>query len=331
MIRRKWMSGAAALLFAAACLFPAAAAAEAPETVLLGGVPFGVRFMADGIVVVGFSETEEGELNPAYAAGLRQGDIITAVDGEAVSTAEDVSRRIGESRGLVEITYQRENRERTAVLCPEESGDGRKAGLFIRDTVAGIGTVTWVDGGDGSFGGLGHGICRESTGELIPISDGAAEEVAITGVMRGAPGEPGELQGVFTGDRMGTVRSNRECGVFGCFDEIPDNCGPDVPVGSREDVHPGRAVIRCTVAGGNPEEYEVCITDINRRSRDNRSFTICVTDPALLERTGGIVQGMSGSPVLQDGRLVGAVTHVLVSDPAEGYGVFIDNMFDAAG
>ena len=331
MNRRKWGIGIAALVVAVLCLLPASVSAEVPESVLLGGMPFGVRFMADGIVVVGFSEAKQGELNPAYAAGLRQGDVITAVDGESVSTAEELSRRIGESRGLVEITYRRENREKIAILCPSESDNGRKAGLFIRDTVAGIGTVTWVNGGNLEFGGLGHGICRDGTGELIPISDGAAESVSITGVTRGAPGVPGELQGVFTGEVIGSVEANTDCGVFGVFHGIPEDCGGSVPIGSREDVHPGRALIRCTVVGGEPEEYEICITDINARSRDNRSFSIIVTDPELLERTGGIVQGMSGSPVLQDGRLIGAVTHVLVGDPAEGYGVFIDNMFAAAG
>ncbi|MBE6725307.1 MAG: PDZ domain-containing protein [Ruminococcaceae bacterium] len=331
MNRRKWGTGLAVLVLAALCLLPTPVLARTPDSVLLGGMPFGVRFMAEGIVVVGFSEAKQGELNPAYAAGLRQGDVITAVDGESVSTAEELSRRIGESRGLVEITYRRKDRERVAILCPAESERGRKAGLFIRDTVAGIGTVTWVDGETMTFGGLGHGICRDGTGDLIAISDGAAEGVSITGVTRGAPGVPGELQGIFTGEVFGSVEANTDCGVFGVFREIPGDCGGDVPVGSREDVHPGRAYIRCTVVGGEPEEYEVCITDINARSRDNRSFSIVVTDPELLERTGGIVQGMSGSPVLQDGRLVGAVTHVLVGDPAEGYGVFIDNMFEAAG
>lgn len=330
MMKIRWKRGFAAVLLAVAWTLSAPAYAAEPESVLLGGAPFGVRFMADGIVVVGFSETREGELNPARAAGLRQGDVITAVNGEAVSTADEMSRCIGESDGPVEITYRREERERVAILCPAESPEGRKAGLFIRDTAAGIGTVTWIEEESLRFGGLGHGICLDGSGELASIPEGAAESVAITGVTRGAPGEPGELKGVFTGTILGSVDANTDCGVFGVFDCPPEGCGPSVPVGERADVHPGEAVIRCTLRGGEPEEYTVRITDINPRSRDNRSFSVVVTDPVLLERTGGIVQGMSGSPILQDGRLVGAVTHVLVSDPAEGYGVFIDNMFAAS-
>ena len=321
----------AALILAAFWLAQGPAAAANPERVLLGGVPFGVRFTAEGVVVVGFSETPAGSENPAYAAGLRQGDVITEVNGEGVASAEDMSRRIAESEGPVEITYLRDERERVAILRPADEGEGRRAGLFIRDTVAGIGTVTWVDPRELTFGGLGHGICREGDGGLASIPDGTAEAVVITGVSRGAPGEPGELKGVFTGEVLGSVEANTECGVFGKLNAPPQSCGSDVPVGEREDVHAGRAFIRCTVEGTEPGEYEICITDIDRRSRDNRSFTIVVTDPVLLERTGGIVQGMSGSPILQDGALVGAVTHVLVGDPAEGYGVFIDNMFAAAG
>ncbi len=331
MMGRKWKGRIGVLILLALWLMPVSAQAGMPETVLVGGIPFGVRFMADGIVVVGFAETEGGALNPAWAAGLRQGDVITAVNGEGVASAEEMSRRIGESEGPVEITYRRDERERVAILCPSESEEGRRAGLFIRDTVAGIGTVTWVDPESLTFGGLGHGICREGSGDLASIPDGTAEAVVITGVTKGSPGEPGELRGVFTGEVMGSVGDNTDCGVFGKLDAAPFRCGPDVPVGSREDVHAGRATIRCTVEGETPEEYEILITDIDRRSRDNRSFTIVVTDPALLERTGGIVQGMSGSPILQDGALVGAVTHVLVGDPAEGYGVFIDNMFASAG
>ena len=334
MIGKRWKTAAAALA-AFAVLWtsgPGIAAARIPERVTVGGVPFGVRFPAEGVVVIGFSAAEEGELNPAYAAGLRQGDVITAVDGEAVTTAEELTERINAGGGLVEITYLRDREEKVALLCPRESENGRRAGMWIRDTVAGIGTVTFLLEDDLSFGGLGHGICRGDTGELLSVPDAEVTEVTITGVVKGAPGEPGELRGVFTGERRGRLNANTECGVFGVYEKsLPDGCGKTVPVAPRDEVHPGRASILCTLEGREPGEYEICITDIDRRSRNNRSFSVVVTDRDLLERTGGIVQGMSGSPILQDGRLVGAVTHVLVGDPAEGYGIFIDNMFEAMG
>ncbi len=328
MILKRWKT-TFLLLLAAGMLLSGKAGAECPRTVLLGGIPFGVRFCGEGILVVGFTEVGNGEINPAYAAGLREGDVITAVDGEAVSTAEELSERIGGSVGMIEITYRRNDRQRSAILCPTGADGEKKAGLYIRDTAAGIGTVTFVSDEDGFFGGLGHGICRDDTGEVLTVRDGAVFEVTVTGVRKGASGEPGELKGILSEETVGTVSSNTACGVFGHFEKIPSRCGGKVGIGSRSDVHPGRAWIRCTVSGADPEEYEICITEIDRASKDNRSFSIVVTDPELIERTGGIVQGMSGSPILQDGMLIGAVTHVLVSDPEEGYGIFIDNMMSA--
>ena len=183
MDRKFLKTMAVAVLAAAVWVCPAAAgAAEIPESVTVGGIPFGVRFSAEGIVVIGFSETAEGELNPAYAAGLRQGDVITAVDGETVTTAEELMKRIGESAGLVEITYLRDRQEKVALLCPADSGNGRRAGMWIRDTVAGIGTVTFLMEEGLAFGGLGHGICRGDTGELLAVPDAQVAEVMITGI-----------------------------------------------------------------------------------------------------------------------------------------------------
>ena len=336
MRRTNWIRRPAAeriLALSAAFLFlicPVRAAGE--ETVAVGGMPFGVRFAADGVVVVGFTEveTEAGRVSPASDAGLRVNDVITAVDGIDVRTAEEVRSRIEEGDGILSVTYLRDGTEATAEVCPvlSEKDGRRRAGMWIRDTMAGIGTVTYLIPETGEFGGLGHGICAAESGELLNLERGRVTDVIITGVEKGAPGTPGELRGIFTGAVLGKLTGNTDCGVFGVYDVVPE--GRRVAIADRSEVRLGRASMLCTVDGQSPREYEVMITAINRRSRDNRSFSVAVTDRELLERTGGIVQGMSGSPILQDGRLIGAVTHVLVGDPAEGYGIFIDNMFTAA-
>ncbi|MBR5367111.1 MAG: SpoIVB peptidase [Clostridia bacterium] len=323
----RWFSLAAVLL-----LLAVPVRAIIPETVGVGGMPFGVRFTAEGVVIVGFSEvvTEGGVVNPAKDAGLSPGDVIVAVNGEEIETAEEMTKRIEEADGPLVLSYLRDGERGEVLLCPAESAkDGRRrAGLWVRDTMAGIGTVTYYLPETGEFAGLGHGICDPESGKLVTMEESTVTDVLITGVERGAPGVPGELKGAFTGSATGTLTSNTACGVFGIFEKLPES--DTIAVGSREDVHPGRASILCTVDGEGVREYAVCITQIDRASRDNRSFSVVVTDKDLLDKTGGIVQGMSGSPVIQDGRLVGAVTHVLVGDPAEGYGIFIENMFDAS-
>ncbi|MBR3997296.1 MAG: SpoIVB peptidase [Clostridia bacterium] len=317
------------------CMITGAEAAHTPETLTAGGIPFGVRFYSEGIVVVGFTEVETslGSRTPAYDAGLRLGDVITHVSGCPVKTSEEMIRLIEDSGTSVEITYVRDGDESTVTLMPSLSArDGRmKTGMWIRDTTAGIGTVTYINPETGEFAGLGHGICDTETGELLTMERGTVVDVRLTGISRGISGTPGELRGYFMSDKTGVLLGNTECGVYGVFTDPPSDGLADIPVGTRWDVAEGDAVIRCTLDDCGPMEYSVRISAIRRDSRDNRSFTVEVTDPQLLEKTGGIIQGMSGSPILQNGRLIGAVTHVLISDPAKGYGIFIENMLDAAG
>lgn len=317
------------------CMITGAEAAHTPETLTAGGIPFGVRFYSEGIVVVGFTEVETavGTRTPAYDAGLRLGDVITHVSGCPVKTSEEMIRLIEDSGPSVEITYVRDGDESTVTLIPSLSArDGRmKTGMWIRDTTAGIGTVTYINPETGEFAGLGHGICDTETGDLLTMERGTVVDVRLTGISRGISGTPGELRGYFMSDKTGVLLGNTECGVYGVFTDPPSDGLADIPVGTRWDVAEGDAVIRCTLDDCGPMEYSVRISAIRRDSRDNRSFTVEVTDPQLLEKTGGIIQGMSGSPILQNGRLIGAVTHVLISDPAKGYGIFIENMLDAAG
>ncbi len=310
-------------------------AAEINE-VIVGGVPFGVKLYSEGLVIVGFCDvvTEAGTSTPAYDAGLRVNDRITHVNGVPVKTSADLVEKIEGSSNEIEITYLRNGEKGSVVFSPAVSSeDGKKkTGMWIRDTTAGIGTVTFVCKDSGVFAGLGHGICDAETGELLKMDRGIVLDVRISGITKGISGTPGELKGYFTSDKSGVLIGNTLCGVFGAFSELPAELknNPILEIADRSEVVTGEATIMCTVDDGGAREYEIEIEEINRDSLDKRSFLIEITDAELLEKTGGIVQGMSGSPIIQNGKLIGAVTHVLVNDPTRGYGIFIENMLDIA-
>lgn len=304
------------------------------ERICVGGIPFGVKFLSQGIIIVGFTEieTENGIETPAYDAGLRVNDVITEVNGEPVKTSMDLLQVVEKAEDVLEITYLRDGSENTVCFLPSLCvKDGkRKTGMWIRDTTAGIGTVTYIKPETGEFGGLGHGICDTETGELLEMNRGTVVDVQISGVLKGIPGTPGELKGYFSSERAGVLLRNTLCGVYGVLLEMPESIRSEteIEIGTRETVREGEATLCCTLDDNGPHEYSILIDKINRESRDNRSFSITVTDPQLIDKTGGIVQGMSGSPIIQDGKLIGAVTHVLVNDPTQGYGIFIENMLD---
>ncbi|HHT53877.1 MAG TPA: SpoIVB peptidase [Clostridiales bacterium] len=299
-----------------------------------GGMPFGVKFFTDGVVVVGFCDINNGTgaQNPAYSAGIRVKDIITAINGDELLCAAQLTATIEKSGGKpVTLTYMRDSREYTVTLTPVYSeADGRyKTGIWVRDSGAGIGTVTFIVPSDYSFAGLGHGICDSETGELIPMQRGIVTAVTISGLTRGLPGDPGEIKGYFSSGKCGTLLGNTEHGVYGVFNELPKSIPEDpLPAASKCQVKEGEAYIWCTLDTNSVSKYTVEISAINTGSDSNKCFTITVTDPALLEKTGGIIQGMSGSPIIQNGRIIGAVTHVLINDPTRGYGIFIENMLD---
>lgn len=322
------------LIINLACSMPIFAAKY--ERVDVGGMPFGVKFFSQGIVVVGFADidTDNGSKAPAYDAGLRVNDIITHIDGAEVKSSAEFISMIEKAEREVEITFVRDGSEMTVSFRPSLSAsDGKlKTGMWIRDTTAGIGTVTYIIPKTGEFAGLGHGICDANTGELLPMERGVVVDVQISGICKGVAGTPGELKGYFTSDKSGVLLENTLCGVYGVMSDIPTSICPEsnIEVGSRDDVHPGEAYIWCTLDDNVPHKYRIEIGEINRDSRDNRSFEVTVVDQGLLEKTGGIVQGMSGSPIIQDGKLIGAITHVLIGDPRRGYGIFIENMMEAA-
>ena len=304
-------------------------------TLIVGGIPFGVKFNTEGVVVLGFCDLEgiSKTQNPAYLAGLRPKDVIVAVDGKAIVGAEELTSIIENCGGrALNVTYTRSGDKRTAVLTPAYSAaeDKYKTGIWVRDSGAGIGTVTYVVPKTGEFGGLGHGICDGESGELIPMESGVITDVKISAVKKGVSGTPGEIKGYFGADKRGSLKSNTECGVFGVFSKIPDSLGKPTHIALHDEVKCGAAELLCTLDDSGRQSYKVEISSINRNAEGSKCFVIKVTDHKLIEKTGGIVQGMSGSPIIQNGKLVGAVTHVMINDPTVGYGIFIENMLNVS-
>ena len=300
------------------------------------GVPVGIYLQSDGVMVIGTGQivNEAGNMvEPAFGI-LKSGDYIEKVNGQALEDKNDLIEAVNASSGQTITLEVRRNGELIKIsLDPVLSEDGSyKLGAWVRDDTQGIGTVTYVDM-NGSFGALGHGISDSDTGRMVNIKDGELYETKILGIEKGAAGKPGVMSGVIyygKGTKLGEITSNTEEGIFGTVNEkfLRENQGAAIPVGFRQDVQKGRAWIRSSVSG-EVKDYEIEIQKVDYSGlQKNKSMVIKVTDPELLSLTGGIVQGMSGSPIIQDGKLVGAVTHVLVNDPTRGYGIFIENMLE---
>ena len=325
-------------LFGRACVSASLAPAASTKVAKLptkeselcvGGQTFGTRLFTEGVLVVSVNSKEA--CHPAYDSGIREGDLIVSIGGKAVKSAKEATRMILESEGkALEFVCKRKGNTQIFTVTPvfEQESGHYKAGLWIKDTAAGIGTVTFYDPQSGYFGGLGHGICDTESGALLPISKGTVTSAKITEIVRGQAGKPGELRGFLKHEKLGSLLSNTECGVFGVL-SAPKEQAETVKILPKDKVKAGKAVVRCSLGEETIKEYAVTISDINRTAKGAKCFSVHVDDPKLIEKTGGIVQGMSGSPILQDGKLVGALTHVLVSDPTTGYGIFIENMLNA--
>ena len=297
-----------------------------------GGMTFGVRFLTEGVTVVGFCdvETEGGRVNPAAEAGLKLKDVILKVNGRPLVGAAQLTEQIEQCEGSELVLLCRRQKEELELrLQPVQSGSGYKTGIWVRDSGAGIGTVTFLVPETGAFAGLGHGICDADTGELVNMRRGTVSQVTVSSVVKGEAGAPGELKGYFNPGKTGTLLGNTACGVWGIFTRLPEAVAEPMPVGLREELQEGSAYILSTLGGDRVERYEVEIKSIHRDATGSKCFTVKVTDPDLIQASGGIVQGMSGSPIIQNGKLVGAVTHVLINDPTTGYGIFIENMLAA--
>ncbi len=313
-------------------------AANSTETKYLipGGQAFGVKFYTDGVIVIDISsfESDKGEVSPAKDAGIKISDIIIAVNGQKVYSNSDISHIVNSATEYpIKITMKRNNEFLETTVYPELciSQNSYRIGLWVRDSTAGIGTVTYFDRENNILAGLGHGISDIDTGILMPMAKGQVIGTKITGAVIGKRGEPGQLTGTFDENILfGELITNSEIGLYASISENSNVTGAPIPVGYKNEVYQGDAQIICTVSGNTPEYYDVQIESINPFSGSSKNMTIKITDEDLLNATGGIVQGMSGSPIIQDGKLVGAVTHVLVNDPHKGYGIFIENMLEIA-
>ncbi len=290
-------------------------------TLIPGGDVFGVKIKQKQVTVT------ESKGIPA----LKSGDVILSINGEGVHSAADVKRIVEKSAGNSLTIRALHAGEEIGVEIKPTYRDGEyKIGLSVRDGAAGLGTVTFIDPETGLFGGLGHGICDSESGDVIDMESGEVCGVILGGVHKGESGKPGELCGILTEKDLGDLSINSECGVFGVITEKAFIKGNAIPIAKRQDVKEGEATIISTIKNGKSGEYKIEIYDIDRSSGGSKSFRIRITDETLKALTGGIVRGMSGSPIMQDGKLIGAVTHVLVADPTEGYGIFIENMLNAS-
>lgn len=307
----------AALLISAVLLLSGFAAAE--KYLIPGGNTVGIRAEIDGLIV---TSVEQGL--PASRSGIKEGDILLTVNGDPLRSAKDLSAAAKE--GTVKLTL---DRGKETVIEPQEINGEKRIGISVRDHVAGIGTVTYYDPEDHSFGALGHGITDPTGKELVPIKGGVIVESSVADVVKGKSGTAGQLSGAFRTDHIeGLLKSNTRFGVFGTMDA--PGIAP-IPVAERAEIRPGPVEICANVEGSSIRSYSAEILKVYGPEKpEGRDLLLRITDPELLRLTGGIVQGMSGSPIIQDGKFVGAVTHVLVNSPDTGYGIYIENMLQAA-
>lgn len=342
---KRWMQ-TGLLLLLALCLLPSSAVpggaavgtqavqavAEKRRYVGLGGAPFGVKLYTAGVLIIGIDavDTPAGPITPGAAAGLREGDVILAADGSPVTDTRGLINAVAGSSGQpLELTVQRNGETLHLSLVAARTADGAyRAGLWVRDSAAGVGTMTFYDSAQRIFAGLGHGVCDADTGKMMPLSGGEAVIAKVDGFYRSSAGNPGELCGVFTEEAIGPLLYNGEDGVYGTLETMPS--ARMVAVARRSEVRPGPAEMITTIDGEGPRAYAIEITKVFAADTQTRNLTVRVVDRALLEKTGGILQGMSGSPIVQNAMLVGAVTHVFVNDPTQGYGIFAQTMVETA-
>lgn len=298
----------------------------------IGGDVFGIKMYTLGVLVVGVDSvtTEKGSSCPAAEADIRQGDVIIRIGNRQAESASEVTLAIENSGGKeLPLTVERSGEILKTGITPVLSSGGKyRAGLWVRDSSAGIGTVTFYDDENMVFAGLGHGVCDADTGKIMPLSRGEAVGSVVNGFRRSNPGDPGELCGTFSPKVIGSLRANLDSGIFGVLN-APSGA-KTVPVALEHEVRVGAAQIITTIDENGPRYFDIEITKVYPLSdASTRNLIIKVTDPELLEKTGGIVQGMSGSPIIQNSMLVGAVTHVFVNDPEKGYGIFAERMLNS--
>ena len=324
-MKKALISGLFSLVLTAALTVPAFA-----EELIVGGQAVGIQISTDGVIVAGLNEVEtaEGTVSPAEDAGVKTGDLIVSIDGKEVYDAAGVLEAIENAADdSVNLQILRGEKNIELELSPAESCEGQKMlGLWLRDGMSGIGTITYYEPDSGIYGALGHSISDSEAKKELPVRDGNISQANIVSVKPGVAGKPGELNGAADLSRvLGSIDKNTQLGIFGRLYSALD--GQLMETGTMS---AGPATIISTINGNERREYSVEINRVYREAGGTYAM-LTVTDAELLAKTGGIVQGMSGSPIIQNGKLVGAVTHVFVNDPTRGYGIFIENMLDAAG
>lgn len=310
---------------------------EPQKQLIPGGNSIGVTIYTQGALVVGISEIEDEDGNlhcPAIEAGLRPGDVIERVNGVQVKNADHLSILVEKLKGReLELEVRRDDTILKLIMRPIKSSADQvfRLGIWIRDSTAGVGTLTFIDPENGAFGALGHPITDIDTGALLSVKDGEIMQAKIIDIVQGEKGKPGEIKGIFSENQktIGNISKNTSFGIFG---KIYNNASAQLsemrlPICRQADVQIGPAKILSTINHGEIREYSVNIVKTTRQSYPSaKGMIIEITDPELLRQTGGIVQGMSGSPIIQNNKIVGAVTHVFVNDPKKGYGIFIEWM-----
>ncbi|MBQ3423227.1 MAG: SpoIVB peptidase [Romboutsia sp.] len=306
-----------------------------------GGIPIGVRVNSEGVLIVGYSDVtinNEKQESPGKLGGLEIGDVILKVNGIDMDNAQDLLKTLKNlDKDTIKVDIIRNGQNMTKVIkLQKENEKDYKIGLWIRDSTAGVGTLTFYDKNSGKFGALGHPITDCDTNEKFLIKDGDVVESSIISVRKGEKGCPGELKGIFINENNpnGKIEKNTQSGIFGKINNSSDilkNSSP-MKIGLRNEITEGSAKIITTVDENGPQEFNIEIEKLlNQSTPGSKSMVIKITDSRLLEKTGGIVQGMSGSPIIQNNKIVGAVTHVLINKPDTGYGIYIEWMLEDAG
>lgn len=309
--------------------------ADMPERLVVCGEIAGIKIDMDGVMVLGEGgfKTRFGTAEPAYRL-LREGDVIEKVNGKKAALKEDIEKAVINCKGKkINFEVNRGGKKFSCNILPAVAEDGRyRLGIWVRDSTQGLGTVTYYNNETGEFGALGHGITDVDTGRLMKAAGGKVCEAKVTATVKGKKGMAGELIGEIRFDRqLGVVEENNEAGVYGKAEKGSFK-GKETEIGKKEDVKTGKAEILTDIDGQGVKSYSIQIEKINRFTADSsKSMTIKITDERLMEKTGGIIQGMSGSPIIQDGRIIGAVTHVFINKPNCGYGIFIENMLKKQG
>lgn len=311
-------------------------------TVYPGGQPIGIKLNTEGVLVVGLSDVDSQNgkiISPAAEAGIEIGDSIIKIDGENINDSKNVVQKLKNYKdSIIKVTIMRQGKSIEKEIKPVKSqlDNSYKLGLWVRDSTAGVGTLTFYDKKSGKFAALGHPITDVDTGTILSVKSGNIINSSIISVKKGIKGNPGEVRGIFVNEEnsLGNIKSNTTSGIYGISGSVLKNSKIDKPmeVALRNEIKEGDAKILTTVDGNEPKLYSIKIEKLlPQDSPGPKSMVIRVTDPELLEKTGGIVQGMSGSPIIQNNKIVGAVTHVLINKPDVGYGIYMEWMLKDAG